>query len=279
MGLINRINNLKAGLNLSRLLNIRLKKTAYKEAWIDAPSHGRLYAHIHRPMEQGRFPGVIIVPGAASPGTDYDRFDFLSAKDIASCGYIVLHYDPSGRGKSPGKEDFWGPAHQNELLSVIRYFSGLPDVEGIRILSFSIGIIIATGALANETPEHVRFIFDWEGPSNRFNTTRNDTHRPLKDFPTSDDSFWRQREAARFIKDIRCGYFRYQAGKDHVQGAYKGHAIELLNNATNGKAPWTRCNDNPPNIMYDGNDAGKYAWVPESLNHKAGILKYLISLK
>ncbi|MEK6531060.1 MAG: hypothetical protein AABZ23_01040 [Deltaproteobacteria bacterium] len=277
MGLIYRINNLKAGLQLSGLLDIRLKKTAYKEAWIDGGAG--LYAHMHRPVEKGGFPGVIIVPGANSPGTDYDRFDFLSAKDIASAGYIVLHYDPSGRGKSPGKEDFWGPRHQKELLGVIRHFSGLPDVEGVRILSFSIGIIIATGALAMEDVEGVKFIFDWEGPSNRFNTTKNDTHEPLKDFPTSDDSFWNQREAQRFIKDIRCGYFRYQAQKDHVQGAYKGHAIELLNNAAKGRALWTRCNDNAPDIMYDAENTDKYAWVPERLNHKAMILKYLLSLK
>jgi hypothetical protein len=281
MGIIRRIKEIRAGLNLSRYLGISLRKTVYSELWIKGESGSDIYCHIHKPVDSSPsdpLPGVVIVPGANSPGTDYDKAGFLSARDVASCGYISLHYDPSGRGRSKGKEDHWGRRHQEELISVIDCLSGLKEVKDIRVLSFSIGIIIATGALSKARSPRVRFLFDWEGPSNRFNTTRNDTHEPLKMFPTSDDSFWNEREAKRFIGSIRCGYFRYQADKDHVQGSYKGHAIELLNLAKNGSAKWVMCNDNPEGLVCDEKCPEKYRWVPEAMNHKGQMLKYLLSL-
>ena len=232
-------------------------------------------------MTQGKFPGVIFVPGGGSPGTDYDKGTGVRAKDVASLGFVVLHYDPSGRGKTKGEEDYWGLRHQQELSAVIDYFSRLPIVkdDNIGILSFSIGIVVASGALARFPIPEVKYLFDWEGPSNRFNATKNDTHKPLKGFPTSNDEFWREREAVKFISQIRCGYFRYQAEKDHVQGNYKGHAIELLNNAAKGTALWTRCNDNPVNMIFDEKKVDEYDWVPRDLNHKGRILKYLLEVQ
>ena len=280
MGIIKKLRDWKSGINLGSFLGRELVRTTMKEMWVDLPTH-RVYSHIHISEIIGRRPGIVIVPGANSPGTDYDKGVSLSASEIASCGFTVLHYDPSGRGKTEGKEDYWGPAHQRELAEVMHYFSSLPEVahEDIGILSFSIGITIAVGALVRFDVPEVRYIFDWEGPSNRFNITRNDTHRPLMDFPTSKDEFWNEREAARFICEIKCGYFRYQAEKDHMQENYKGHAIELLNNATCGKASWTKCNDNPANTLFDGKKTNEYNWVPRHLNHKGLILKYLLELQ
>ena len=42
------------------------------------------------------------------------------------------------------------------------------------------------------------------------------------------------------------------------------HAIEMLNNAAAGLCPWTRCNDNPPNIRYDAGhpENEKSKWLP-----------------
>ena len=280
MVILKKFRDWKIGIKLGSFLGRELVRTAIKEMWIELPTH-RVYAHIHTPAEAGKHPGIIIVPGANSPGTDYDKGVSLRASEIASCGFTVLHYDPFGRGKSDGKEDYWGYNHQRELVDVVHYFSNLPEVdpEDIGILSFSIGIIIAVGALAKFDIPEVRYLFDWEGPSNRFNITRNDTHGPLKDFPTSKNEFWNEREAARFICEIECGYFRYQAEKDHMQENYKGHAIELLNNATNGRASWTRCNENPVNTFFDEKKINEYNWVSVPLNHKGQILKYLLELQ
>jgi len=280
MGILAKLRDWKSGIKLGSFLGRELARTTIKEVWIELPTH-RVYAHIHTPEVIGRHPGVLIVPGANSPGTDYDKGTGVRAKDVASLGFVVLHYDPSGRGKSGGKEDYWGAVHQQELSQVVDYFSRLPMVkeDDLGIMSFSIGIIIASGALASFPMPKVKYLFDWEGPSNRFNTTKNDTHKPLKSFPTSNDEFWKEREAARFIGDIKCGYFRYQADVDHVQGGYKGQAIELLNNAAKGKALWTRCNDNPVNTLFDEKKADEYDWVPQHLNHKGRILKYLLEVQ
>jgi hypothetical protein len=125
----------------------------------------------------------------------------------------------------------------------------------------------------------VRYLFDWEGPSNRRNITLNDTFEPFRGYPTTDESFWAEREAARFIGLIPCGYFRYQAEKDHMQGRNKGHAMELINLATRGKAAWTRCNDNPPDTVFDERRPDAYRWVPEHRNNKAQILSYLRAVR
>lgn len=266
------------GAALGSCLRKELEETAFSEAWIDSPRGYRIYAHIHAPKAGGPRPGIIIVPGAKSAGTDYDKGLWPRAKDIAACGFTVIHYDPSGRGKTGGVEDNWGPAHQEELSAVARFFAGLSSVTpgDIGIFSFSIGIIISTGALARFPMPEIGYLFDWEGPSNPKNTTRDDTHKPLKEFPTSNVAFWAERDASEFIRNIKCGYFRYQAREDHVQGLYKGHAIELMNNATTGSARWTKCNDNPADTVFDPKKTDDYRWVPGNLNHKGQILKYLL---
>ena len=261
---------------LSDLRRRVARGTTCEEAWIELPRGRRVYCHIHRPTAAGCHPGVVFVPGGISPGTDYDTAAELTADAVAASGSVVLHYDPAGRGRTGGEEDRWGPAHQEELAHVVRHFAALPGLEasGVGIVSFSIGITIAAGALANH-PLPVRYLFDWEGPSNRQNITLNGTFAPFREFPVTNETFWEKREAARFIGAIRCGYFRYQAERDHMQGAYKGHALELVNLATRGRAAWTRCNDNPPNTLFQGDRADSCRWVPERMNTPGRILEYL----
>jgi dienelactone hydrolase len=257
-----------------------LVATTCDETWIERPRGNNIYAHLHRPVEPGRYPGVVFVPGGGSTGTDYDGNTEVTADDVAALGFTVLHYDPSGRGKTGGEENFWGPMHQEELAHVVHSFAKTSSVDADRIgiLSFSIGIAIAAGALARfDLP--VRYLFDWEGPSNRFNITKNDTHKPLMGFPTSNDLFWNEREPSRFMSDIPCGYFRYQGEEDHMQGAYKGHAVELINLATRGKAAWTKCNDNPLDVFFDEGKIGDYHWVPWQSNQKSRILNYLLAVQ
>jgi alpha/beta superfamily hydrolase len=256
-----------------------IKDVTWDEVWIDRPGGAKIYAHLHRPATPGRYPCVIFVPGGASAGTDYDRTTEVTAEDVAALGFTVLHYDPAGRGKTKGREDFWGTLHQEELAHIANYCADLAVVapDDIGILSFSIGIAIAVGALARYAMP-VRYLFDWEGPSNRFNITKQDTHKPLRDFPTTNHAFWSEREPSRFMGDVPCGYFRYQCETDHLQGASKGHALELLTLAARGKAAWTRCNDNPADTRYDGQREASYLWVPAGVNQKAQILTFLLEI-
>ncbi|MBF0487984.1 MAG: hypothetical protein HQK98_07460 [Nitrospirae bacterium] len=262
-------------------------RTAYEEVWIKNPDGPDVYAHVHRPLStdavNGEYPGVIIVPGGASPGTAYDGLTEVTADDIAALGTVVLHYDPQGRGRTVGVEDYWGVRHQRELSAIIKRFFDVEGVnrENVGILAFSIGITIAAGALCRFPVAdcQIKYLFDWEGPSNRINITKNDTHEPLMDFPMSNDEFWREREAAAFIGGVTCDYFRYQAATDHMQGTYKGHAMELLNKASAGLARSTRCNDNPPNCYYEEAHPQRYKWVPTQTNQNGQILKYLLEMQ
>ena len=62
-----------------------------------------------------------------------------------------------------------------------------------------------------------------------------------------------------------------------MQGRFKGHAIELLNAATQGRASWSRCNDNPENILYDPKDPDLYSWIEPGRDNKAEFLGYLLA--
>jgi pimeloyl-ACP methyl ester carboxylesterase len=103
----------------------------------------------------------VFVPGGGSAGTDYDDDSEIIADDAAALGFTVLHYDPSGRGKTGGVEDYWGRGHQEELAHVVRYFAGhaSTDNDHVGIVSFSIGIAISAGALAR-FPLPVAYLFD-----------------------------------------------------------------------------------------------------------------------
>ncbi len=280
MKLTKQILDLTAGRFLEKWTGIKPMPVIWEEAWIDSPDGNQIYIHIHRPEKTGVYPAVIFVPGGMSAGTDYDHGTEVTAEDVASLGFVAVHYDPSGRGRSTGQEDFWGERHQRELAALITYTGRLPQViaSSVGVISFSIGIVIAVGALARYANVQPLFLYDWEGPSNRFNITKNDTHPPLLQFPTRDTKFWEKREPFRSMNQIECAYFRYQAKRDHVQGTYKGHAVELVNEAVRGKAAWVCLNDNPPNRTIDLNRVNDYHWPGFFGNHKGKILGYLIKV-
>ncbi len=255
--------------------------TTSHEMWIPTKNGNRLYAHLHRPAISGDFPGVVFVPGAASCGTDYDKAGEMQPKTVAALGFVVVHYDPSGRGQTGGEEDFWGSRQQDELADVLLWTQSQSNVkkDNLGVVSFSIGITIASGALARHAAElpFVRYLYDWEGPSNRFNITKNDTHPPLWQFHTTDDDFWENREACTFIGRIQCGYFRYQAMIDHMQEEKKDHAVELINLATRGEAAWTQLNTNPRNSPYTL-PVSDSCWIPPEKNNKTHILRLFLSV-
>jgi len=242
-----------------------------------------LQGHLHMPDRVRENHAVVLVPGGLGSGTVFDAPDALiTAEDIASLGFVAVHFDPSGRGQSSGTEDYWGRRHQDDLRAVLDFVLRHGPVRAgtAGVLSLSMGITIAAGALAGYSgTSRVRYLFDWEGPSNRWIATLNDTMPMFQNMPTSDDGFWNTREAKNFIGNIPCGYFRYQGIVDHVQGPYKGHAIELLNLATGGKAAWTKCNDNPAGIVFDESRLEEYHWIPRIEDPKERILAYLLEVQ
>lgn len=219
-----------------------------EECWVDSPGGNSIYCHVHRPAKRQRWPGIVLVPSGLQSGSIFDKWFALNitASDLASRGYAVVHFDPQGRGRTPGEEDFGGGAQQADLNCILSFFAELDyvDPDSIGIASFSLGISIACGTLANYSGNvRVRYLFDWEGPTDRYEITLHDSHVLFKNYPTSNDEFWNLREAINHIGRIRCGYFRYQCRKDHVHKEYKEHALKMVNAASSGSARWVRLNN------------------------------------
>jgi hypothetical protein len=161
-----------------------------------------------------------------------------------------------------------GHAGQDAIAILLKHLLSLPEVDkdNVGLVTFSFGVVGGTGALARHPELQVKFLIDWEGPSGPQNLRWVPPgHKIVRNHPATDVAFWKERTASEFIKKIRCRYLRLQADEDHVQVLGENqHAIEMLNSATAGLCPWTRCNDNPPNIRYDAEHPEKERrrWFP-----------------
>ncbi len=228
---------------------------AMEEHWVTNPTTGaELYVHITYPQGEGGepFPALVVVPGGIGAGNKF-RLPGAMAEALANAGIAAVTFDPDGRGQSGGEEDYNGHAQQDGLAAVIEFAATLAKIDPQRIglASFSYGITMASGTLARYPDLPVLFLMDWEGPADRFDTTVECSNSTRIDFnPCDDDAYWAQREALVFISDVRVPYQRLQSEKDHVQPDVS-HAINMINNAVGGEAPWVRLNDLTPNKTYD----------------------------
>jgi alpha/beta superfamily hydrolase len=223
-----------------------------------------LYVHIHRPTWAGpqrRVPAVILVPDQAMPGTTFDSFPCAAyAHNVAADGFAVLHFDADGRGQSQGQEDYDGAVHQDGLAACAAVLASRAYVDTTRIGIYSqgYGIAMAAGMLARHSEPRIKFLMDFEGPSDRYQVCR-DSGGFVPVSPDS-ESFWPQREAANTIRSIGCAYLRIQSETDHTGRIPDNHhCVALIDSATSighggaGRATWTRANDstmNPENQTY-----------------------------
>jgi outer membrane protein assembly factor BamB len=247
---------------------------AVDESRVVNPASGcSLYVHIHRPITSPpnrKLPAVILVPDASDSGAVYDSSRL--ADHIASDGFAVLHFDAEGRGRSGGAEDYNGYVNQDGLHACAAYLARQPYVDPNRlgIYSQGYGIVMASGMLARYAVPRVKFLLDFEGPSDRYQVcAESGGHVPVS--PDS-EAFWLEREAARSIKNVSSAYLRIQTTTDHTGRIPDNrHAIALIDSATAvahggaGIAAWTRVNDsvmNPENRTYTPADPPR--WIPEA---------------
>ncbi len=218
-------------------------------------SQAKLWVQVHRPKDasaERKVPAVVLVPGGLGFGSQQQP---RLAEEVTSKGIALVLFDPDGRGKSGGKEDFNGKIHQDGLLAVFRAARKLEYVDRAAIVSLSFGIAMASGMIARYPDEPVAFYVDWEGPSDRgYIGTRIFSKRGPP--PTMDEEWWKEREAVRWAPFFKCPYLRIQSERDHVHREKYGHALQMIAGAT-GKAPWTRLNDNPPNKIFTDDDPPK----------------------
>lgn len=225
--------------------------------WVrNLTSRARLYVEIVHPegWDGETLPALVLVPGGSSAGGPAFLGPRPIAATIAAGGYTVVVFDPDGRGKSEGNEDYNGFQQQDGLAAVIQFTATLPEADAARIgvVSYSYGITMASGALARHPDLPVRFLIDWEGPATRDDTGGCDGAGlgHLQDLAACDDeSFWQEREALTFIAGLPLPYQRLQSEKDHVQPDVL-HALRMVNAAVEGGAPWVRLNLDAPNQTY-----------------------------
>ena len=227
--------------------------------WVTNPTSGaKLFVHMARPQNWngGALPTLVLVPGGTGPG-DPQRADRLAQQ-----GFIVVAFDPDGRGRSEGSEDQDGFIQQDGLAAVVQAIYNLPEVDqnNIAIVTYSYGITMGSGVLARYPDLPVKFLIDWEGPADRYYTGCRVGSPKIKWPACDDDEAWAQREAVTFIAQIKVPYLRLQSENDHVQ-PNNNHAIDMINAAIAGGVPWVRLNDYPPNQTYD--TANSPAMMPD----------------
>lgn len=244
------------------------------EYTITNPSSGAaLYVAVFYPDiwdGQTKLPTLVLVPGGSGNSGAFTGQPPKGASTVDvvnQAGYAAVVFDPDGRGKSGGMENYNGFIHQDGLAEVIRFAATLPGVDpaNIGLVTYSYGITMGAGALARHPDLPVKFLMDWEGPANRNDTGGCDGagRGHLKDVAScADESFWVEREASAFIGQIRVPYQRVQSEKDHVQPD-NAHALLMVNNAVGGGVPWVRLNSETPNQTYD--PANPPAMLPDNV--------------
>jgi hypothetical protein len=250
--------------------------------FIPSLNGNQIEIRITKPEGDGPFPALIGVAG----GDQSFAYQTGMANELREMGIVAVDFAPQGRRRSEGEDNFNGTVHQDDLKALVDFVSEQAFVQpdNIGILTYSYGVVMATGALSRYPDMPAAFLIDWEGPS----SPGRDLMRGLENEEAwaedtilsisgksemsreemeafvihggaiSDEAYWADRDAARFAEDLPCPYLRVQFDSDHVQGTYKYHMMAIINAATEKSGQWTRCNDNPPNIMYDEENLADY---------------------
>ncbi|MCK6502824.1 hypothetical protein L6R53_05405 [Myxococcota bacterium] len=223
----------------------------------------QLHAVVHRPTgghpetaPEGRLPAVVLCPGIDDDGSVFDSLLApISADEVARLGCVALRFDPAGRGRSWGEEDYGGPEHQDDVATCVRYLAGRADVDPRRIgiLCISLGVGMGVGAAARPDVD-VAWVLDWEGPCDREIITAGGARMaPAAGHTLDDDVYWLPREAVRHLGRLRCPYVRLQAERDHAQPGETRHATRMLHAAAAAQAagtlPWFQVNYHPRNEL------------------------------
>ena len=248
-----------------------------EEFTITNPTSGaKLWAKVYYPPNvdtKAKYPGLIMVPGGLGFGSQIDDAP-NGPKNFAEDGFIVMVFDPDGRGNSEGDENWNGIIHQDGLNQLFKQLVANPyvDTDNIGLYTSSLGIAMGAGAVGRyPNNPTVHYLVDGEGPSDRFYITNFDDPHFLEIFDghtTDDVEWWDEREAYRTIRTYPGKYVRLQTSMDHVHKEDMGHALMMIENATNssyggnGKCQWTRMNgdENTANTVWT--ESPPPEWLP-----------------
>ncbi len=206
-------------------------------------------ARLTRIAGAGSSPGLVVSPGIHQGLKELSgTAAVVNAEELAGSGYAVLTLDPAGRGASWGEEDYGGPEHQDNVRGAILELQ--KECASVGVLSLSLGVAAAAGALARWPELGAAFLLDWEGPCDRQIITSGGTILvPAAGHALDDEGYWAPREAVRHVGAIGCPYVRLQALPDHAQPTETRHAMRMAHAAAtaqrSGALPWFQLNDHP----------------------------------
>ncbi|MDQ7823047.1 MAG: hypothetical protein RDV48_09660 [Candidatus Eremiobacteraeota bacterium] len=258
-----------------------------EEFFFTNPSSGaKLWGKVYYPREVNggkKCPGLVFVPGGKGFGSQLQRGGPRGGPmDFVREGFIVMIFDPDGRGRSGGEENLGGFVHQDGLHALLLKLAASPyvDKSNIGVFTSSLGIAIGAGAVGRYPGSpSVRYLIDDEGPCDRFYITKFDDPRfvGMLGHTTSDGDWWNEREAYRYIASFPGMYLRIQKVRDHVHGENKGHALKMIEYATakkyggKGKCCWTRMNgkENRPDTLFTEKNPPR--WLSNEEGRAAGL--------
>jgi len=239
--------------------------------WLTNASGYRIHAGVHGPDDDQPRPGVVLVPGRKQSGKGFCTGGaVVSADEIAGRGFRVMHFDPVGRGRSWGHDDFCGAEGQDALRAALDHFVSRRDVarDRVGVLSLSLGLALAAPVLARDGRRlGVRFLIDWEGPPDRDAIVRTGSLPPAARtaLAANPARFWELREPIGWIDQVPCAYVRIQGRTDHALGdrGLTG-ALDVVRRACTGMSSGVRLNRNAADVAWRPEQVAQMDWAPEA---------------
>ena len=243
-----------------------------QEFWLTNASGYRIHGHVHEPDDQKPRPAVVLVPGRGMSGGIFcSRQYLIGANELAHCGIRTIHFDPVGRGRSWGHDDFCGAEGQDSLRAILDFAHNLRRVDRkqVGVLSFSSGLCLAAPCLTEHGERlGTSFLVDWEGPATRHEILRGGPLPPAARtaMAQNPEHFWALREPIQWIERLPCKYVRIQGRNDHSQGAGgQEGALRLIAGATRGLAKSTLLWNNPPDTAWRAEQTQELHWAPQGI--------------
>ena len=251
----------------ARLSGSRIRS---QEFWLTNASGYRIHGHVHEPEDEQPRPAVVLVPGSGlSGGIFCTRHYLLSANELAHSGVRAIHFDPVGRGRSWGHDDFCGAEGQDSLRAILDFVHTLRRVDRkhVGVVSFSSGLCLAVPCLTEHSERlGTNFLLDWEGPASRQEILRGGPLPPAARTAMAHDPehFWSLREPIQWIDRLPCNYIRLQGRADHSLGTGGQQcALRLVSAATQGEAKSTVLWNNPSDTAWRAEQAKELKWAPQ----------------
>ena len=194
------------------------------------------------PHEQSDAPILLCCPDFPDASASFleNRYPF-SCAEIHKAGYSLLIFDPAGRGKSWGMEDYGGLEHQDNVSTLLSWVHKRKPLSKIGVFSVGCGLSMAIGGITTSSVP-VEFLMDMEGPSDEeflapiYALSKQSIHK----------NFWKERSPVHLLPSFQTPYIRIQAEYDHLHGYDMRPCNRVFRQLAQQQHPGFQLNNHPP---------------------------------